>query len=1125
MEVQKKSWLQSVALLMWALALTAVGLAQEITGTIRGTVADSTGAVISGAIVKVTNTDTHAVLRTLTTSTSGDYVATLLPVGRYSLAVTAPNFKKVERSGIELNVNDHLSYNFTLQPGAPEQVVNVESEPLQVQLEDATSAGLINGTQIRELSINNRNYEQLVALQPGVSSGVSDQIYIGVSNPTGLSNQINFSVNGNRPTQNNWTIDGADNVDRGANLTLLNYPSVDSIAEFKVLRGEYNPEFGRSSAGEVNVITRSGTSTFHGGVYEFFRNDVLNANGFFDKRSTPVTPRPQLRYNDFGGTFGGPLYIPRVYNTERNKTFFFFSEEARRVITYSNFSSLEAPTQAELAGTFPKAVCLNAACTQTGTQVSAINPIAQAYIKDIFSKLPFNRLQPDNTFFFTAPNVFNARQEVYKVDHLFGQKFQISGRFENDNIPTVEQGGLFTGSALPGVATTNTNSPGKTFSVRGTMNISPTFLNEVGYAYSYGAVLSTPVGLGALANSPDVTPKLPFTTQIPRVPNLAFNDGEGIFGFGPYRDFNYNHQIFDNVSKILGHHSLKFGGTFIYYQKNENDAGGGGSNNGSFSFDDSSPNGNGPSDGTFQQEFANFLEGNVAQFAQTNQDFHAQIRQKQFEVYGQDEYRWKPNFTVTYGIRYSYFHAPYDAGKSAATFDPRVYDPAKAPAIDPKTGLLIAGTQTPVLNGVITPQNSPYGSSVNYTPALNFAPRIGFAWDPYGKGQTSIRAGYGVFFDSPAINALEQFEFTNPPFVQNITISATRLDNPASGTADVNLAPEALGGPAVNWKQPYVEQWSLDVQQDFGHGFLGDMGYYGSKGTHLIGVVDINEPLPGAYTALAGIPIPLTAAATERLNAVRPYKGYDAINIFSPIFGSNYHSLQAQLQKRFTGNSTIVANYTYSHANTDAQSDFRTPQNTYDIRSEYGSAQFDRRHVFTGSYIYDLPFFKDQQGFIGHVLGGWELSGIGYLWSGLPLTVTNSSPSRDPAGLGLLDALSFAGRRPNQIGDPNANAPHTVRQWFNTSAFQKAYPAGQLTPGNERRGTVRGPGQERWDASLFKNTKVGERLNVQFRAEAFNVLNHTNFDGIRTSASSGTFGQVISARDPRTLQLGLKLNF
>ena len=285
MEVQKKSWLQSVALLMWALALTAVGLAQEITGTIRGTVADSTGAVISGAIVKVTNTDTHAVLRTLTTSTSGDYVATLLPVGRYSLAVTAPNFKKVERSGIELNVNDHLSYNFTLQPGAPEQVVNVESEPLQVQLEDATSAGLINGTQIRELSINNRNYEQLVALQPGVSSGVSDQIYIGVSNPTGLSNQINFSVNGNRPTQNNWTIDGADNVDRGANLTLLNYPSVDSIAEFKVLRGEYNPEFGRSSAGEVNVITRSGTSAFHGGVYEFFRNDVLNANGF----SAPAT--------------------------------------------------------------------------------------------------------------------------------------------------------------------------------------------------------------------------------------------------------------------------------------------------------------------------------------------------------------------------------------------------------------------------------------------------------------------------------------------------------------------------------------------------------------------------------------------------------------------------------------------------------------------------------------------------------------------------------------------------------------------------------------------------------------------------------------------------------------------
>src|SRR5438477_5240460 len=461
MKSYRRFWLRLAAACSLAFVLVGLGVAQEITGDIRGLVKDPSGAVVSGATVQIINTDRGRTERTITTGSDGSYVASTLPVGRYQIVINAAGFQKYVANNIVLNVSDRRVVDAKLQVGTATQTVEVQETQTQVDLDTPAAAGLITGTQIRELAINTRNFAQLVALSPGVSTNLaSDQLYVGATSPTGLSNQINFSVNGNRPTQNNWTIDGADNVDRGANLTLLNYPSVDSIAEFKVLRGEYNPEFGRSSAGEVNVITRSGTSAFHGGVYEFFRNDVLNANGFFDKRSTPVTPRPQLRYNDFGGTFGGPLYIPRVYNTERNKTFFFFSEEARRVITYSNFSSLEAPTQAELAGTFPKAVCLNAACTQTGTQVSAINPIAQAYIKDIFSKLPFNRLQPDNTFFFTAPNVFNARQEVYKVDHLFGQKFQISGRFENDNIPTVEQGGLFTGSALPGVATTNTNSPG-----------------------------------------------------------------------------------------------------------------------------------------------------------------------------------------------------------------------------------------------------------------------------------------------------------------------------------------------------------------------------------------------------------------------------------------------------------------------------------------------------------------------------------------------------------------------------------------------------------------------------------------------------------------------------------------
>jgi hypothetical protein len=290
-------------------------------------------------------------------------------------------------------------------------------------------------------------------------------------------------------------------------------------------------------------------------------------------------------------------------------------------------------------------------------------------------------------------------------------------------------------------------------------------------------------------------------------------------------------------------------------------------------------------------------------------------------------------------------------------------------------------------------------------------------------------------------------------------------------------------------------------------------------------VVDINEPQPGAFltapfspaiTSPVGLGTP-----TQRLNFIRPFRGFDAINLFKTIFTSNYHSLQVGVQKRFRGDSLVAFNYTYSHILTTSQSDFRTPQNTYDIQSEYGSGQFDRRHIFNADFVYELPWYLNQEGVVGHLVGGWEFSGIVYFYSGLPLTVT---ASRDPAGLGLRDPNSFAGGRPDVIADPNANAPHTIAQWFNTGAFQLV-PAGQVRPGNASRGAVRGPGAQRWDLSLFKNIRLTESWKLQFRAEAINVFNHTNFNGVTTSFTSGTYGRVTSTRDPRVMQLALKLSF
>jgi hypothetical protein len=1103
-------------------------LAQEITGDIRGIVRDPSGAVVSGATVDVTNTDRNTVIRNVKTDSSGTYVAAYLPVGHYKVVVHSQGFKDAETDNIVLNVHDRLTIDEKLEVGSSSQTVTVSESPSQVNLENDTATGLMTGSQVRQLTLVTRNYEQLVAALPGVSTNLaSDQLFVGVSNPVGSSNQINFSVNGTRPTQNNWQIDGADNVDRGANLTLLAYPSVDSIQEFNVLRSNYLPENGRSSGGEVNVITRGGTNQFHGDAYEFFRNDVLNGNNFFNNRDDIA--RPAMRWNDFGFTIGGPVYIPNVYNKDKNKTFFFYSQEWRKIITYNTFNSGVLPTPAELGGAFNTPVCtaVDAAgnCTNSGTQVTNVSPTAQAYINDIYSKIP-SPGNPDQTLTWVGRNVFNYREENLRIDHNFSSKISVFGRFLDDSIPTVEPGGLFTGLGVPGVATTSTNAPGKNVSVHGTVTFSPTMLADMGYAYSYGAVISAPSGLILSANSPDVAPTLPYGLG-PRLPGLNFtNATQGLAGFGPYNDYNRNHNAFFNLTKVIGNHSLKFGATFNYYTKDEN-VNGYGLQSGSYNFDDCTTGGpvdcssSSVTNGQLNaQEWANFLIGNVSSFNQTNIDFRALVHQRQWEFFGQDEWRMSPYLTVSYGVRYSLFQAPTYGNGLLTSFDPATFDPSSVPAID-SNGLYATSPATPYTNGiVIGGKGSPYGDAIQRTPKLDFAPRLGIAWDPTHEGTTSIRTGFGIFYDSPAVNSMEQFQPGNPPFVSSSTIFNTTLDNPGAVLAAPNLTPPDIGGVDPNWKQPYTMMWNLDVQHQFTKTTLFDIGYYGNAGRHLVGVVDINQAPLGGFQAL-GIAGPVSAGDTQKLNQIRPYLGYASIDLFSPVFTSNYNGLQASFTKHFSENTLVVLNYTWSHALGTASNDYRAPQNSQDIRAEYGNLDYDRRQVFTANYVYALPFFKSEQGFAGHTLGGWQLSGLFYAYTGSFLT---ASASRDPAGLGLRDPNTFEGGRPDIIGDPNSNAPHTLAEWFNTSAFALV-PAGQIRPGDEPRGTIEGPGYFRWDASLFKTFKFNERFNLQFRAEAFNVINHTNFNNPTTSFTSSLFGEITTARDPRQMQMALKLNF
>jgi hypothetical protein len=1106
--------------------LCATGLsAQDISGAIKGTVADPSGGSIPNAKITITNTDRSQVVRTLTTDAGGNYSAPLLPIGNYSVKVDANGFRGEIRAGIVVNVNDDLKINFTLEVSATSTEITVEAPPVSVELNTATNSAVIEGRQIRQLAIATRNYEHLVALAPGVSQNQTDQIYVGTSAPAGTAAVLPFSINGQRNSANNWTLDGADNLDRGGNLTLLTYPSIDAIDEFKVLRSLYTADSGRAGGAQINVVTKSGTSNFHGSLYEFARNDYFAANNWINNANK--ISRPALRWNDFGGTIGGPIYIPGHYNKDKNKTFFFYSQEDSRIITYTTFNPI-VPTTAMLQGQFGSPVCVaftGTTCSQTGTTITNINPVSQAYIKDIYNKVP---LSGTATSIFSAQrNTFNHDQEIGRIDHMVNDKFSIWGRIIHDSIPTTEPGGLFTGSTIPGAALTSTNSPGLGFVVHGVNTIRPNLLNEAGFNFSRGAINSTPQGLTNRTANPDINVNLPYANTTGVVPVLTFTGGASLIGFGPYNELNRNYAVFDNLTWIKGPHTWKAGITVNRFQKSEN--AGNGNNYGTFAF---SNNGVPSGGNNFYQAWANFLLGNVSTFTQASQDLTPNLHAWQTEAYVQDDFRVNRRLTVYYGLRWSYFGSPSDDNGQLTTFDPTRYVPANAPQINPANGNIVTGTgNNPSVNGIIIGgKNSPYGDAIQPVSHHNFAPRIGVAWDPFGKGRTSIRTGYGIYYDSMIFGMYENNIFTNPPFVQSVSYSNTTFQNPTGGTQNVSAAPLVLRGVLPSDLTPYTQHWSFDVQHELPGQVVLDAGYFGSKGTHLLGIVDINQAAPGVALAAGlktGAGTVFTTADDARINAVRPYLGFNAINTVMPAFDSNYHSLQVSVRKDFGQAGLFSLSYTWAKNLTDNQTDRSTaPQNSYNWHNgEYGPATLDRRQVLTFNYVYELPFFKNTKGAVSYLAKGWQFSGITSYGTGLPLTVTTSSV--DPAGLGFLGSSS-AGPRPDMVCDPNANAPHDRGlngKWINTDCFQPV-PQGQVRPGNAGRGVVRGPGYGRWDISLFKTIPIHERYRIQLRLETFNTFNHPNPNGFTSlNTTSSVFGLITSYRDPRLVQIAGKFTF
>ena len=1121
------------AALFAVLLVGAALLAQEIYATLTGTVTDPTGAVIAGASVTVHNNDTNTDFRTLETDASGNFSVTNLPAGPYTVTVKAPGFKTFVSSNVILHVAEKRSLDVGLQTGQITETVNVAETATPVQTSSAAQMGTITGTQVRELELNNRNFEQLVLLQPGVTNQLPDLVGFGLNNSTTIS------VNGARTTANNWTVDGADINDSGSNGTLLNVPSIDAIQEFTLGRSTYDAQYGRSGGGQVLVATKSGTSLYHGDLYEFVRNDKFNANSFFS--NLIGAKKPPLRYNDYGFTLGGPLFIPKLYKKSESKTFFFWSEEWRKTGNPSTNTAL-VPTAAQLAGTFTgqltsglaPATCVtyNAATNTSQISPSCFSSRAVAYINNIYSKFPGNAAG-GTQFINNYVAKQNYRQDLIRLDQNITDKVHIFGRYMEDVVPTTEPGGLFASSPLPGVFSTATNAPGRNLVGNMSWAISPTVVNEIAYDYSWGAINSNLTGV---TNSPpffqSVGAGLPFTDPYGRVPAVTISNLSSVAApSAPYFERNIDKNLYDNFSKIIGNHTIRAGATVQWMRKTENGPVG----PGSFSFNTLFGN----------PAFANFLLGNAASFTQSNPDTIPNLNYFNLEAYVQDDWKVTPRLTLNLGLRWSYFPPPSDANNTLVNFDPALFNPAAAPIINPSPsgsgGNFVAGqgvTPANYVNGLIYPAGaacsniqkitpnatcSPFGSIVNPTSNNNFGPRFGFAWDVFGTGKTAIRGGYGIYYDRTLNGIWEQNAFGDPPRVQTVTIPNTFFDNPTAGAATTRLNPVNLtvtGTPT--FKVPSYQDFNFTVEQEVLQNTVITLAYVGTLGRHLLGDVDLNQ-----------VPVSVRQAnPTVALNALRPYLGYGTITSRAPVFLNNYNSFQFSLNRRVSNGLTLGIAYTWSKNLATNPADRSTGvADTYNYNLDYGPPSINTPYVLVTNYVYDLPFFKDQKGFIGHVLGGWEWSGITTLESGQSQTIRqNNDPFNSfdyragtagvyPGGIGI-DPSSVPPRA-DVVPGVSLGGNNSRFEWFNQAAFTDAI--GHF--GSAGRGILLSPGIEDWDMAGIRNFKITERANLQFRGEFFNTFNHTNFNGLGVNVDTSTFGKLTGTHSPRVVQLGLKLYF
>jgi len=1175
---------------MLAMLCTAYVAKAQDTGYISGTVTDKTGAAVVGADVVISSTVGSATHAT-TTNADGAYVVAGLPGGSYNIVVTAKGFSRYSATNVVLDVAQKIRVDIVLTVGAVTEEVVVTGESVaQVETQSSELSSTITGKQIDQLMLNGRNFTQLVTLSPGVVNQTgTDEGRVGVYG------NVAYSMNGGRTEYNNWELDGGDNMDNGSNSTLNVYPNVEAIAEFKVLTSNYGAQYGRNGSGTVEVETKSGGSSFHGSAFEYLRNEFFNAKSW-EEGADPTAKIAPYKKHDFGYTIGGPVYIPNHYNSDKKKTFFFFSEEWRREKNPSTILQ-NVPSDAERGGNF-SALCVAspADCPTTGPNPVAnpaavtITPVGQALEALIPKANTTNNGFPAVLQTVSLPTTW--REELIRVDHNITDNYRLTFRYIHDSWQTQTPNALWgNGSSFQDI-NTNFVGPGTSFVARLNANISPTLLNEFVASYTADHIILTalnnpplPSGfaMGALFNNG-------FGGKLPAISlgnNVAYGGGfSADTGYFPWNNANPVYTYRDNLTKIVGTHTLQFGFYSAFAQKNEDNSP---YVQGILTFDSSN------STVSTGNAFADLLLGNVARYQQTNQVVKYYNRYRIVEPYFQDDWRISKNLTLNLGLRVSLFGTYRERYQHAFSFDPTQFSSASTPGFfndpndssNPLNGSLVGGNP---FNGVVQCGGSGGTSSIpgavlasfpgatvgasKYPGCLkghlfNPAPRIGFAWDPKGDGKMAIRGGYGIFFEHTNGNEgnSESLEGSAPFVLTSSQFNVTGFDAiGAGGGAFFPLGVTSIPTTAI-W--PYMQQWNLGIQKELPMHIVASVAYVGSKGTHLTLQNNLNQLTPitsgNPYTAgqaissndcngvvtdpTTGQPTggalangtPLTAAVATRLfiacggnpDTLRPLLGYGNITQLENQANSIYNALQATAQ-RTVGDLTLSLSYSYSHSIDDSSDRFDNAfVNTYDIASNRASSNFDQRHSFSISYVYALPLFKGS-GLSHTLLGGWQVSGITIAQTGTPFSVTNGTNFGDNAGVGNGVGT---GSRPDLVGNPHASLTQTEFPdargpvFYNAAAF--AVPTG-LTFGDVGRNTLYLPGRLNFDFGLFKKFSFGESRELDFRWETFNLFNHTQFNSIGSSMDttnpggsldSSGFLHLDGAHRPRTMQFGLRFQF